>query len=65
MKAAEVNSSALLPRCLHWTSLTEGATLMLLVCLAVPLERMAGMPEFVSFIGPLHSAAFKSNEISL
>jgi integral membrane protein len=58
MKAAAVNSSALLLRRLRWTSLAEGATLILLVCLAVPLKRMAGMPEFVSFMGPLHGAAF-------
>jgi integral membrane protein len=43
---------------LRWTSLAEGATLILLVCLAVPLKRLAGMPEFVSFMGPLHGAAF-------
>ena len=43
---------------LRWTSLAEGATLILLVCMAVPLKRMAGMPEFVSFMGPLHGAAF-------
>ena len=45
-------------RWLRWASLAEGATLILLVCLAVPLKRLAGMPEFVSFMGPLHGAAF-------
>ncbi len=45
-------------RLLRWASLAEGATLILLVCLAVPLKRMAGMPEFVTVMGPLHGAAF-------
>lgn len=45
-------------RYLRWASLAEGATLILLVCLAVPLKRMAGMPEFVTVMGPLHGAAF-------
>lgn len=47
-----------LPNLLRWASLTEGVTLILLVCLAVPLKRMAGMPEFVTMMGPLHGAAF-------
>jgi integral membrane protein len=45
-------------RLLRWASLAEGTTLILLVCLAVPLKRMAGMPEFVTLMGPLHGAAF-------
>jgi integral membrane protein len=45
-------------RYLRWASLAEGTTLILLVCLAVPLKRMAGMPEFVTVMGPLHGAAF-------
>jgi integral membrane protein len=45
-------------RWLRWASLTEGTTLILLVCLAVPLKRMAGMPEFVTVMGPVHGAAF-------
>lgn len=45
-------------RYLRWASLSEGTTLILLVCLAVPLKRMAGMPEFVTVLGPLHGAAF-------
>ena len=46
---------------LNWlrrASLTEGATLVLLVCLAVPLKRLMGLPEYVSVMGPLHGAAF-------
>lgn len=45
-------------RWLRWASLTEGTTLILLVCLAVPLKRLAGVPEFVTVMGPLHGAAF-------
>lgn len=45
-------------RWLRWASLSEGATLILLVCLAVPLKRLAGLPEFVTVMGPVHGAAF-------
>ena len=45
-------------RWLRWASLAEGLTLVLLVCIAVPLKRMAGMPEFVSALGPMHGGAF-------
>jgi len=58
MNNPTVNSSILLLRRLRWTSLVEGATLILLVCLAVPMKRFAGMPEFVSMMGPLHGGAF-------
>lgn len=53
-----MNDRLLNLRWLRWASLTEGATLILLVGLAVPLKRMAGMPEFVTVLGPLHGAAF-------
>lgn len=53
-----MNKKFLSLRWLRWASLAEGATLILLVCLAVPLKRLAGMPEFVTFMGPLHGAAF-------
>ncbi|WP_310567547.1 DUF3817 domain-containing protein [Hydrogenophaga sp.] len=43
---------------LRWASLAEGATLLLLVGVAVPLKRLAGLPEFVSVIGPIHGGAF-------
>jgi integral membrane protein len=45
-------------RWLRWASLAEALTLVLLVCIAVPLKRMAGMPEFVSALGPLHGGVF-------
>jgi integral membrane protein len=53
-----MNNTLLNLRLLRWASLAEGATLILLVCLAVPLKRMAGLPEFVTVMGPLHGAAF-------
>jgi integral membrane protein len=53
-----MNNTLLNLRWLRWASLSEGATLILLVCLAVPLKRLAGMPEFVTVIGPVHGAAF-------
>ena len=53
-----MNNTLLNLRWLRRASLSEGATLILLVCLAVPLKRMAGMPEFVTVLGPLHGAAF-------
>lgn len=43
---------------LRWASLAEGATLILLVGLAVPLKRLAGLPEAVSVLGPIHGGAF-------
>jgi len=52
------NTNLLNLRWLRWASLSEGATLVLLVCLAVPLKRMAGLPEFVTVMGPVHGAAF-------
>jgi integral membrane protein len=45
-------------RALRLASLGEGATLLLLVLIAVPLKRLAGMPEAVSIMGPIHGAAF-------
>jgi integral membrane protein len=45
-------------RALRLASLGEGATLLLLVLIAVPLKRLAGMPEAVSVMGPIHGAAF-------
>lgn len=54
---AEANPSGPL-RTLRLASLGEGATLLLLVLIAVPLKRMLGLPEAVSIMGPIHGAAF-------
>lgn len=43
---------------LRIASWIEGATLVLLVMVAVPLKRLAGVPEAVSVLGPVHGAAF-------
>jgi integral membrane protein len=53
-----MNQKLLHLRWLRRASLAEGMTLILLVCLAVPMKRFAGMPEFVSIMGPLHGGAF-------
>lgn len=45
-------------RRLRLASWAEGATLLLLVLVAVPLKRLAGWPEAVGVMGPLHGAAF-------
>ena len=43
---------------LRKAALVEGSTLILLVFIAVPLKRLAGMPEVVSIVGPIHGLAF-------
>ncbi len=39
-------------------SMLEGITLVALVCVAVPLKRVFGVPEVVSVVGPIHGVAF-------
>ena len=43
---------------LHIASLIEGATLLVLLLIAVPLKRWADGPVGVSMVGPVHGAAF-------
>lgn len=45
-------------RPLRVASCAEGATLIALLLVAVPLKRLAGLPEAVSVMGPIHGAAF-------
>ncbi|WP_333710400.1 DUF3817 domain-containing protein [Malikia spinosa] len=45
-------------RPLRVASFAEGATLIALLLVAVPLKRLAGLPEAVSVMGPVHGAAF-------
>jgi integral membrane protein len=45
-------------RWLRLASWAEGATLLLLVLVAVPLKRLADWPEAVGVMGPVHGAAF-------
>jgi integral membrane protein len=43
---------------LRLAGLAEGTTLLLLVGVAVPLKRLAGWPEGVGILGPVHGLAF-------
>ena len=48
-------------RALHYlriASLAEGATLLALLLVAVPLKRMVDLPMAVSIMGPMHGLAF-------
>ena len=45
-------------RILRTASIIEGATLLVLLLIAVPLKRMADLPIAVSIVGPIHGAAF-------
>lgn len=45
-------------RSLRRIAIVEGATLIILVLIAVPLKRLAGIDELVSVMGPVHGAAF-------
>ena len=41
-------------RVLRVASIIEGATLLALILIAVPLKRMADLPLAVSIVGPIH-----------
>ncbi len=43
---------------LRLAGMIEGITLLLLLAVAVPLKRLAGWPEGVSVMGPVHGLAF-------
>lgn len=45
-------------RSLRAASWAEGATLLILLLVAVPMKRLWGWPEAVSWFGPLHGGAF-------
>ena len=45
-------------RALRITAFAEAVTLILLVCVAVPLKYVLGMPAFVAALGPVHGLAF-------
>lgn len=45
-------------RRMRFVSLLEGATLLALVGLAVPLKHLAGLPVATSVMGPVHGMAF-------
>ena len=43
---------------LRLAGMVEGTTLILLMGVAVPLKRMAGLPEATAVMGAVHGAAF-------
>ena len=45
-------------RRLELASLIEATTLVLLICVAVPLKHLAGLPVAVAVMGPVHGLAF-------
>lgn len=45
-------------RRLRLVSLLEGTTLIVLICLAVPLKHLAGYPAATAIVGPIHGVAF-------
>ena len=45
-------------KALRITAFAEAVTLILLVCVAVPLKYILGMPAFVAALGPVHGVAF-------
>lgn len=45
-------------RTLSLLALVEGASLVALVGVAVPLKYLAGLPEAVRLVGPVHGALF-------
>ena len=45
---------------LRWAALFEGSSLLLLLFVAMPLKYVAGIPEAVRIIGPIHGVLFLS-----
>ncbi len=43
---------------LRYAAIAEAVTLVVLICIAVPLKHLAGMPQLVSVMGPVHGAIF-------
>ncbi len=43
---------------LRWAALLEGASLLLLLFVAMPFKYYLGMPEAVKIIGPVHGILF-------
>lgn len=46
------------PALFKWAAMLEGMTLLVLLGIAVPLKHLAGVPNVVSWIGPVHGVAF-------
>lgn len=45
-------------RQLRSAALIEGCTLAILICIAVPLKHLAGIPAATAIVGPIHGIAF-------
>ncbi len=45
-------------RHLRHAAVIEGCTLVTLVCIAVPLKHLAGIPAATAIMGPIHGIAF-------
>ena len=45
-------------RFLRWITLLEGVSLILLVCIAVPIKYLGDDPSLVKILGPIHGALF-------
>lgn len=45
-------------KALQTLSILEGSSLLLLLFIAVPLKRLAGIPEAVAIVGPIHGVLF-------
>ncbi len=43
---------------LRYAAIAEAVTLVTLVCIAVPLKRIADIPAATSILGPIHGAMF-------
>lgn len=58
MASAELGEELSRLRWMRAVSLLEGATLLLLVGVAVPLKHLAALPVATSIMGPIHGIAF-------
>ena len=58
MPLSKVDAEILQVRRMRVASLVEGATLVLLLGVAVPLKHLAGMPTATTLLGPIHGLAF-------
>lgn len=45
-------------RQLRHAALIEGCTLVVLVCLGMPLKHLGGIPQATAILGPIHGIAF-------
>lgn len=43
---------------LRWAALAEAVTLLALLCVAVPLKHVAGLPLATTIVGPVHGLTF-------